>query len=259
MQRRHLFWGAFLILLGMLFLLGNVLGISMWLLIWPSLLIALGIWILLGRPGRWRSAVAEPGAVALEGAGRARLHIHHGAGRLTIGSGTAPDQLLAGTFSGGLHSHTSREGDLLDVELRPREAGPWTWGPHGIDWSFNLSKEVPLSLGLETGASDMTLDLSGLRLTDLRLKTGASSTYLTLPASAGYSRAVIESGAASVTVQVPAGVAAQVRIRGALTGISVDTNRFPYNGQVYRSPDYDTAANKVDLDVQAGVGSISVR
>ncbi len=261
MQRGYVFWGGLLVILGVLFLLGTWFGqIPWWQLFWPGVLIALGVWILLGRTG-WRRAapVAESSVVTLEGARRARVHLHHGAGRLTIGAGTAPDQLLSGTFGGGLYVRSSREGDLLDVDLRPREVGPWTWGPHGIDWAFNLNQEVPLSLGLETGASDMTLDLSGLRLSDLRLKTGASTTYLTLPANAGLTRAVIESGAATMTVQVPDGVAAQVRIRGALTGISVDTGRFPYTGQVYRSADYDTAANKVDIDVQTGVGTITVR
>jgi hypothetical protein len=50
-----------------------------------------------------------------------------------------------------------------------------------------------------------------------------------------------------------------VRFEGGLASIDVDQNRFPRAGGVYRSPDYDTAQNKVDIEVKAGVGSLDVR
>jgi hypothetical protein len=44
----------------------------------------------------------------------------------------------------------------------------------------------------------------------------------------------------------------------ALGTTRVDETRFPRIGDSYQSIDYGTAANLVDIDVQGGVGSVSV-
>jgi len=202
----------------------------------------------------------------LQGAHRARVRVHYGAGRLSLQAGTRPGELICGTFGGGLEHTSRREGDLLDVDMRmPTDrfspfSLPWVWGARGaMSWSVALSNEIPLMLDLETGASDTRLDLSELLLTELRLKTGASATRLTLPAHAGQSRVDIKAGAASVEVRVPPGVAARIRVDGSLAGIKVDSSRFPRVGDVYQSSDYDSAANKVDVTVEIGAGSIDIR
>lgn len=266
MRRGNLFWGVILVLVGALLLLGNFLDVSVWSLIWPLFLVALGLWILWGIVTGPRSVEAEEVAIPLDGATQAHVRIRHGAGRLHVDASAGPGELAAGTFSGGLDRQVKRDGDTLDVEMRvpaggfPRFAMPWRWGPGGaLDWSFGLNGEISLSLDLETGASDTRLDLTDLRVTDLRLQTGASATDLTLPANAAHTRAEIRAGAASVTVRVPSGVAARIRVGGGLAGITVDKNRFPRTGDVYQSVDYDTAPSKVDVDIETGVGSIDVR
>lgn len=267
MRKSTLFWGVILVLVGILLLLNSLgfLAVNVWNLIWPLFLIALGLWMLWGVLVGPRSVEAEDVAIPLEGAGRARVRIHHGAGRLRVGAGAGPGELVTGTFSGGLDYRARRDGDVLDVEMRtpagifPHFVMPWNWGPGGmLDWSFGLNSETPLSLDLETGASDTWLDLAGLRVTDLRLQTGASATDLTLPANAGHTRVEIGAGAASVTIRVPSGVAARIRVKAGLAEINVDTRRFPRLGDVYQSANYDTAPNKVDVDVETGVGSVDV-
>lgn len=265
MRRGSLFWGVILILIGALLLLGNFLDVKVWNLIWPLFLIVLGLWVLWGVVVGPRSVETREVAIPLEGAGQARVLIRHGAGRLHVNASAGSGELVAGTFSGGLDYRVRRDRDMLDVEMRvpsgfPHFAMPWTWGRgRMLDWSFGLNGEIPLSLDLETGASDTRLDLADLRVTDLRLQTGASATDLTMPANAGHTRVEIRAGAASVTIRVPSGVAARIRVGGGLTGITVDQSRFPRMGDVYQSPDYDTAPNKVDVDVETGVGSIDVR
>jgi hypothetical protein len=191
--------------------------------------------------------------------------VHHGAGRLHVDAGVGMGALLAGSFGGGLDYKARREGDLLDVEMRIRDAGaaigvPLTLGPGGaLDWSFGLNPQIPLVLHFETGASETTLDLGDLRISELSLETGASSTQLNLPANAGQTRVSIEAGAAAVNVRVPGGVAATIRAQIGLAGLDIDTARFPRIGNIYQSPDYGTALNKVEIHIEAGVGSISVR
>ncbi|OGF53841.1 MAG: hypothetical protein A2Z21_10350 [Candidatus Fraserbacteria bacterium RBG_16_55_9] len=265
MRRSSFFWGSILILAGVLLLLDNLnlIQVSFWRLFWPLLLVAIGLWMVLEATSRRHSSVGvSQVTIPLEGAQRARVRVRYGAGRLSMNAGAGPSELASGSFGGGLDHQARREGDLLDVEMRmPTERFAWVWGGSrdAYNWSLALNGEIPLALNLETGASDMKLDLGELRVTELRLKTGASSTHLTLPAHAGNTRVDIKAGAASLDVRVPMGVAALIRIDGSLAGIKVDTSRFPRLGDVYQSSDYGTAANKMDIEVHIGAGSIDIR
>lgn len=267
-MRSRYFWPITLILLGVLLLLGN-LGLlpgSTWGWIWPLVLIWLGLSLLLGRRGSARFEAAED-SLPLDGATSARITLRHGAGRLTVGAGGDPALLFAGTFGGGVDKRVDRSGDLLDVVLQAaardwtRWMGPLNWRGQsgGLNWALGLNPTIPLTLTVETGASEGGLDLSALRVTDLAIKTGASSTEVTLPAQAGQMRARIESGAASVRVSVPSGVAARIGGHMGVGALDVDQGRFPWRGDVYESDDFQTAANRVELEIKGGVGQISVR
>lgn len=263
MRRVGSFLGIMLVLVGALLLLRalDILPVNVWGLIWPLLLIGLGLWIVWGFLSGRPSIRTQEVSIPLEGAQEARIRIRHGAGRLRVDANAGGGELVSGSFSGGLDHRVKRKGDALDVDMRvPAGIFPWMGGPwQALDWTVGLNKEIPLALRFETGASDMQLDLTHLHVTNLRLETGASSTSVKLPAEAGHTDAHISCGAASVVIRVPSDVAARVRIEGALTGIEADETRFPRSGRVYQSPDYASAPNKVDLHIEAGVGSIEVR
>jgi len=265
MRRGGVFWGTILIVVGVLFLLNStgVLRVNVWSLFWSLLLIAAGLsllWgVLFGRP---IPPVARA-SVPLSGAEEGRVRLRHGAGELAVSSGAPADQLLEGVFHGGVDYRTYRQGQVLAVDLRPAKGFygwpfPFIWLPgRGLDWTVRLSPLVPLRLVLDTGASRSRLDLSGLRVVDLDMSTGASATDVILPAGAGQTRARIKSGVAAMNVRVPEGVAAHIEVQSGLAGITV-AGRFPRSGGVYQSPDYGSAANRVDLRIVAGVGAVTV-
>jgi len=267
MRNSALFWGGILIVFGGLLLLDNLnlLPFDFWKLFWPLFLILLGLWTLWGVFMPRRALESEQVAIPLEGASRARVHIQHGAGQLTLHGGAGSGELVNGTFGGGLDYHAQREGDELNVKMRMARRddwffAPWMWGGRGLlDWSFSLNGGIPVALDLKTGASDMQLDLTDVRVTDFRLETGASSTRLTLPAQAGFTRAAIDGGATSIKVRVPPGVAARIVASGGAASIDVDQSRFPRLGAAYQSPDYETAPNRVEMDIHVGAGSVDVR
>ena len=162
-----------------------------------------------------------------------------------------PEQNL----DGGVRHHESPAGR---VHLRSDNGGWWGWGWHGFDWRVGLTREVPLALRIDVGAARSDLDLSDLKVTDFVLKTGASETMVRLPKAAGLTKVHVESGAASVKLTVPEGVAARIRSTMGLGASNIDQRRFPRNGEYYQSPDYDSAANKIDIQSEGGVGSVSV-
>ena len=273
MRRWSFIAGAVLIVIGVLSILQvgiNALGFSfrIWWIFWPLVLIGVGAWIVLGvSRGSGRSDVPrEQASIPLEGARDAAVTVRHGAGRLNIGSGAGGDQLLSGTFGGGLDASRRTDTGRLIVTMRVKDRdvshyvfGPWRRGWAGTrDWDFGLNPGLPLSLRLETGASEARLSLGDLQVRELLLKTGASSTTIDLPSHAGHTRVTVESGAAAVKIRVPQGVAASIIVRSALAGVHVDRARFPESGAGYRSSEFDSAANKAEIFVETGVGSVEI-
>jgi hypothetical protein len=263
MNRSPAFFGVFLIVVGVVLLLALQFGVDVWRLLWPTLIILLGVWMLWGvRASRGAVAERQTAALPLEGAAGASLRLRHGAGRLRVGGGAGPGELFSGTFGGGLDLQSQRRGDTLEADLRvpsPAIFFPFPWiGWRDLEWDVHLTDTVPLTLRVESGASESVLDLTALRVTELRVATGASSTEVRLPSAAGNMNVRIEAGAASVKIWVPQGVGARIRAEGGLSEIRVDPSRFPKQGLVHQSADYDAAANKVDLKIQMGVGSVEV-
>jgi LiaF transmembrane domain len=261
MIRGRVFWGLVILLVGVLLLLdtlGYLGGINIWGLIWPLFLIALGGWILWNYSTRGSRQV-EHIAIPVEDAQRARIRFLHGAGRIDIIAGTSQEALIEGDFGGGLDISKNQNGEELEIRLKmPGSIFPFDWSPgQTLDWSARLKRDIPLALSLETGASESHLDLRDLSVTELNLKSGASSTSLTLPSNAGMTKVDIDAGAASIKLTVPEGVAARIRTTGGLSNVGV-SDRFPRIGSMYQSPDYESAANKVDMDIEMGVGSVSI-
>ena len=261
--RGNLFWGIVLIFLAALLLAsqqgwikGDIFGYF-----WPVVVILFGIWLLTGALGKGRSAArAQALSIPLENARSARIKLDHGAGRLNIQAGAASTELLNGAFGAEVESSTRFEADQLQVKLR-NSPHFWAWYPgESLDWDIHLNGEIPLSLKIDSGASSSTLDLTDLKVVDLDIDTGASSTEVNLPADAGNTRVDIDSGAASLNLRIPTGVAARIRVKSGIASVNVDSNRFPrLDGGLYQSADYATAANRADITIDTGVGSVEIK
>lgn len=220
---------------------------------WPWALVVVGAWFLIGAivPG---GGPVESLAIPLAGAGRAAIRIEFGAGEL-VTRAAAPGNLVDGTFRGGVKERIRGAGQV-DLAQDLSQGIPFL--ERGSSWEVGLTAEVPLDLRLDTGAYRGRIDLGALKLSTLELHTGASETTIRLPKEAGVTTVRAESGAASLTFEVPAGVAARIRVRMALGSTDVDQLRFPRVGDLYQSPDYETATNRVEIDAQGGVGSLRV-
>lgn len=221
---------------------------------WPWLAVGLGVWFLIGAVAPVGPGLVERLELPSAGLSGAVVRVKFGAGELRTRP-AAPGHLVDGQFSGGVRHRFLRPGDL---ELTPDIEYSFPFVDRRLDWTVGLAPDVPLDLRFETGASRSVLDLRGLLVRNLELHTGASDTRLIVPDAAGATSIKAETGAASLTVEVPAGVAARIRSKMALGSSRVDESRFPRTTDGWESPDFATAANRVELDLQGGVGSLSV-
>jgi hypothetical protein len=261
--RGSLFWGIVLIVLATLLLLnqqgwlrGNIFGYF-----WPLVIILFGAWLLIGALNRGKpGATAQKLSIPLESAQTARIKLEHAAGRMNVQAGASVSEVLNGDFGAEVDFKSRLEAGRLEVKLR-NSAQFWAWYPgQSLDWDVRLNGDVPLYLKIESGASASTLDLTDLKVVELDINTGASSTEVNLPANAGNTRVDIDSGAASLNLRIPAGVAARIKVKSGIASVNVDSNRFPrVDSGLYQSADFATAANRADITIDTGVGSVEIK
>ncbi len=221
-----------------------------------------GSWPLGSLGGAKVDRIAEE----LGGIRQATVGIRHNAGRLQVAAlPAASSRLVEADLShpedSTIYRRLDRNGDSAELRLREpdRSDFPFVANDYVDDWTVRLSPQIPLAVQLESGASELDLDLRDLLVTQLTVKAGASAVNVTLPKAAGRTSATIKAGAAGVDVTIPEGVAASIRVQGGLSGTTVDQSRFPRTGDYYQSPDFATAANRVDLFIETGVGGVTVR
>ena len=132
-------------------------------------------------------------------------------------------------------------------------------GPSQGRWQFQLAQNIPVVLTVESGASSLDLNLRDVLATRVALKTGASCTNITMPAQ-GSSLLDVEAGAASVNIRVPESTAARIRAKNSVMSLDVDTNRFPrLDSGFYQSSNFDSASDRSEITIEAGLGSISIK
>jgi hypothetical protein len=236
--------------------------------VWPSLLIAIGAGALLGgialrratsrgseEPVTFRVPLPPEG----EGVTSARLRVRHGAGALRVAAGSDFRSIAVLTYTGGLNQRVDRSGDVLEVTLESEfGGGHHGWRSSQRRWDLLLKPGFPLDLEFETGADSSEIDLSGLLVNSLAVRTGASSTSLVLP-ERGRVGVRIQAGAGSVEIRVPPALPARIRFSGGLASVRVDEQRFPRTGDVWQSPNWDAASDRTDIVVEGGAGSFTVR
>lgn len=295
MTRRSLVGPALLVGLGLVLLFNN-LGLLAWSVwevlfrLWPVLLIAAGLDLLIGRRSAWGSllvAILLLGVVAgvlwlyprlpagggpltgetirqpLGDARRAEVELEFGAGTLRVGALEDSNQLVEGTLDLDEGERAIRDysvsGDTAHFSLRSQDRSIFFFPgrPLGGGWDLDLHPGVPIDLVVKTGMGQATLDLSGLRVTRLELDGGIGTTTVTLPAQ-GRVVASVDGGIGTVTVIVPDGMAMRIESDTGLGRVSLPGG-LARDGDAYESPDYSTAENRVDLDVRGGIGNITVR
>jgi hypothetical protein len=124
----------------------------------------------------------------------------------------------------------------------------------------DLSPTVPITrLTVQSGGADARLDLASLLVKNIDMSFGATTTTIRLPRPSGATSVHMSGGAATIAIEVPEGAAAQIRHRGGLSTLNVDTARFPQvSDGLYQSPGYDAATDKLDVSLETGIATIQV-
>jgi len=255
------FWPAILILLGIGILLR---GYSTWLVSLVSVVILGGcLGIAIGQHGPIHAGSMESEKLPLGSLERADVYIEFRAGSLDIGSLSSGSPELAELEYDVINGQKTLVSSLqvrgTTAELRLDADHEEFWGDGGVDWRIDLTRNIPLSISIRSAASSVDLDLRRLMLTSLTLDIDAGNYSVILPSSTGFTSVDVDVDIANVEISVPGTVAARIWINGDLSLIDVDRDRFPQDGDYYQSPDYDSAANRVEIVIDSDIGRVEVK
>jgi hypothetical protein len=202
----------------------------------------------------------------LHDAASGRITLRPGVARIEIGVLADSPNLVEGTIEYGRYSlkatrNVSVVNGRAEFSLQGRGRSNTFWWPsdnRGEGWTLRFTPRIPLEFTVQSGVGNVDIDLSGLKVTQLDLSGGVGNTSVTFPATSGTTRASIDSGVGNIRVRIPEGVGARVRIDKGLGNLNVRNNRLSRSGNDYVSSNYDTAANKLELDINGGVGNITI-
>lgn len=152
------------------------------------------------------------------------------------------------------------EGDTGAFTLRTDRTsfGPATAGWTGDRvWDLTVSDRVPLLIETDLGVGRTDLDLTGLIVERLDVEHGLGQTVVVLPEEGGL-RARIEGAIGQTVVIIPGTVAARMRLDTGLAAQQVPDG-YVCDDDLCTSPGYETADQRVELELGQAIGSLVVR
>lgn len=274
-------WPVLLILLGIDFVLGRragILGPAITAIVLVAVVVvSIAMTFPVARATEAPSLPTSDVRVPLDGATSGEITMQLPAGTLDVGALPARgDAVLQAKTSMPaslvLNRQASVRGGVAQVVLSANSSTStgrmfppgWPFNsprPGGeITWNVLLSPITPLTLRADVGAGQSDFDLTGLMVQQLTVNNGAGQTTIRFPSNAGQTIADVHSGAGQLVLIVPPDVGAYIHTsRGGVVNVQVPSDRFQSVSDGYETANYASAANRVDVTLHLGVGSVDVR
>jgi hypothetical protein len=134
-----------------------------------------------------------------------------------------------------------------------------SWDDWLVRWGLYFNQYIPLSLDLRGDGSRVNLALEDLDIEKLYLEMDACSGLLTLPSSAGQTIIDIDMDVSNLEITVPKGVAVKIKADINIGLFSIDSERFLRQGEYFVSPDYENAANRIELNILCDVSRLVIK
>ncbi len=209
----------------------------------------------------------------------AQVDLELSCGELHARSADGTGWTVGGTADGGRAPEIRSSSDRLVVRS-PEQHGV-TVGVRGSSWDVTLPRQVSLALDLSVNAGSARLNLSSMRVPDLDVSVNAGdatvwafglvearsvnasvnagSLVISLPVPTPDLGGSLSVNAGSIEVCVPDGVGLRIRMdREALGSNNFDDHGLVRTDGSWTRPGFDTAAQRIELDASANLGSITL-
>jgi hypothetical protein len=286
---------VFMLAVGVVFLLSNlgVIALDIWEMVvrlWPLLLVAIGLDILVSRRSRvggliglvillgiffaalWfmgaglfpgRGLASEQINEPLQGVEQARVDLGLAVGALRLEALQEGDSLVAGSLEMRDPDDVRQDYSVQNgtaIYILKDDDGPNVILPgrnNEILWDLALARSIPLDLDVSLGVGELELDLTELQLNSLDVNMGVGEARLTLPESGSFAGKV-NGAVGQLVVIVPRGVGLRVH-SGTPLGVVDVPDDYRKADRVYTSPDYENAESQIELNLSQAIGSLVIQ
>jgi len=187
------------------------------------------------------------------------LYIKAGAGEISINSNDQSEIVKASLDSNIAElvqdvSHTGSV-DKINLTMSTLRKG-WIGGVRN-NLDVVIGRSMPISFSMDFGAAKANIDLAEVKVTDINLKSGASSTILTVGDKTKNVDISIESGASSIVVRVPIDSGIKLNLDGGLIEKKL-ADLSEKDSNLYQSSNYLDSKNVVNITAKIGVASFTI-
>jgi len=187
-----------------------------------------------------------------------KVNLNMGAGKLQAGSGT--DKLLQAYFTYNVPAWkpvVKYDSGVLSIDQGKTEHVNFNTGQIKYEWDLRFNRETALDFGVNFGAGEAQLDLGSLNLRSVNVQMGVGSLTLDLRGRPQHDYNVhIQGGIGEAVVRLPAGAGVYASAHGGIGEIK--TRGLRKEGDHWENDAYATSKVRVRVDVQGGIGSISL-
>lgn len=193
---------------------------------------------------------------------RASFNLEGGAGSFTL-KGNTGKLFEANTHTNvvGFTSNTSvdKQNNSATINLKMEEGNiSIKNGEIKNEARIQLNEKPIWTIDLGIGAGKGNFDFSDYKVESLKVSTGVADMDIRLGDKIATSNVKIESGVASITLEIPSSVGCELRIDGALNAKTLD-GLDKVSDNLYRSPGFETAEKKIVIDFEGGLTSVNIK
>jgi uncharacterized protein DUF2154 len=198
--------------------------------------------------------------VSMSGVRHADVTLNLGAGSLHVSGAAATGNAVEAAFAyntPGVNWDESRSGGTLALTVGQKSGSVFNPFTMKNDWTIRLSRHLPLSLRINSGAGEAVLDLRHVDLRSLDVNGGAGSIRIDLRrAWTTNVNVAVHGGVGETTIDVPTSVGVVARVHAGIGSMQV-TGLVARNGD-YVNEQYGRSPTTLSVSVDQGVGTVKL-
>jgi len=294
-NKSRLMSGIILVTLGLIFLIAN-LGIISWsfllniVYLWPLVLIVIGInivfsknyivrvvtWLLLivallgysivydnnnfiNGPNNSNHIPLGNAIVKEDSIVTGELELKLGGTELGISAGNS-ENLVDISSGDNLYYEVENTDNNTHAEVEIENSTKELLGKKGASRKIDLSlnNDVLWKIDAKIGAMSGNFDFSEIPLQELNVEVGAVDLDIQFGDIVSDVSAEIKAGASNITLHIPNSTGAKISSSSVLSNTNLNSLGWTKLGNEYISPNFETAENKISIDVKMGMGNMEV-
>jgi len=188
------------------------------------------------------------------------VNIDTGAVELDVSEGSS--KFVEGTFESNIISPSikiEQENDKIKATIETVQRANFHLGrqfKNSLD--LKLSELLPIDLKINSGASDIDLRLDKIILKSLNLNAGASSLKIKLGDKIeNGANVVVKAGASSIEISAPESIGIDMTVKAGASSKDFE-GMDKIDNDHYKSQGFDSASKKISISLEAGVSSLKL-